>query len=374
MSAAAKSTDVLVVGAGVMGCAIAWRLRRAGVSVRVLERSVPGAEASSVAAGILAPHLERSAGALLTLGEASLGLHARWAEELLSEVGLGVGYRRSGALALALDATEHADVAREAARLSSLTEVEHLDAAAVRSLEPAITPEVVSALLVPAEAQVEPPLLVRALALAAERGGAEFSTGVAVRELSIVRERAQGVVLADGTTLRADHVVVAAGAWTALVPGLGALAGAVTPVRGQLVHADSRRPLLSRMVFGAGGYVVPRADGRVVCGGTMEHAGFSSEITLGGMRSVLTSALRAVPALESARMTAQAVSFRPASRDERPLIGPAGPAGLWLATGHFRNGILLAPATAELIVDQLLGRAPSIAVDAAAFDPRRLVA
>lgn len=368
-----EPSDVLVVGAGIMGCSIAWRLRKAGLSVRVLERSVPGAEASSVAAGILAPHLERSKGPLLELGRKSLALHALWAEELGAEVGLGVGFRRCGALSLAFDEAERGVLAEEAARLSPLAPVELFDGDAARVLEPALAPSVLAALSVPSESQVEAPLLVRALALAAEQAGAIFSTGAAVRELWIARERAVGVVLSDGRSLSAGHVVVAAGAWTSLVPGLGALSGAVVPVRGQIVHADTRRPILSRMIFGAGGYVVPRGDGRVVCGGTMEDAGFSAEITLGGVRSVLGSALRAVPALETARMTGQAVSFRPHSTDEKPLIGPAGPEGLWLATGHFRNGILLAPATAELVVDLVTGRSSALGIDGAAFDPRRLL-
>lgn len=368
---AARTTDVVIVGAGVMGCALGWRLRKAGLSVRLLERSVPGAEASSVAAGILAPHLERSSGALLELGRLGLTLHAGWANELKDAVGLDVGHRRSGALALALDEGELVSLRERAAVLSPTTTVELLDGARARELEPALTSDVRGALFVPGEAQVEPPLLVRALSLAAERAGAEFSSGTPVREIAIRHERATGVVLADGSEVSAGHVVVAAGAWTSLVPGLGALGRAVTPVRGQLVHAELRRPILSRIVFGAGGYVVPRADGRVVCGATMEDVGFTSEVTLGGMHAVLSSALRAVPGLGAARVTSQAVSFRPASKDELPLIGPAGAEGLWLATGHFRNGILLAPATAEALTDRLVGRAASF--DLSPFDPRRLV-
>lgn len=373
MHAAPRTSDVVVVGAGVIGCAIGWRLRKAGLSVRLLERAVPGAEASSVAAGILAPHLEHGAGPVLDLGRASLALYARWADELQSDVGLGIGYRASGLLRIALGEEEYETLAAEAERLAPLAGAELLDASGARALEPALSPALRAALHLPREAQLEPPLLVRALAVAAERAGATFSSGVLVREI-LGKDRVTGVALADGTEVHAPHVVVAAGAWTALVPGLGALGRAVSPVRGQLVHADCGRPILSRIVFGAGGYVVPRADGRVVCGATMEDAGYASEVTLGGLDAVVSRALRAVPALLHARVTGTGVNFRPASRDEKPLIGPAGPEGLWLASGHFRSGILLAPGTAELVVDQILGRKTTLAVDAGAFDPRRLAA
>jgi glycine oxidase len=142
----------------------------------------------------------------------------------------------------------------------------------------------------------------------------------------------------------------------------------VRPVRGQLLHLDARRPIVERVIFGAGAYVVPRSDGRVVLGATMEEAGFSRAVTLGGVLEVASRGIALVPRLAEAEIVSHAVNFRPASSDALPLLGEAEP-GLVLATGHFRNGVLLAPATAELIADRVLERAPRH--DAAAFDPRR---
>ncbi len=169
------------------------------------------------------------------------------------------------------------------------------------------------------------------------------------------------------------HAIIAAGSWTSLVPGLSsAHARAIRPVRGQLVHVELRAPICRRIVFGEDAYVVSRRDGRVVCGATSEEVGFSKEVTLAGVVEVSARALRLVPGLAAARFVMPDVSFRPASSDGLPLIGPAGPDGLWLATGHFRNGILLAPATAELVSAMVSGEQSSLSIDASIFDPRRM--
>ena len=353
---------MVIVGGGVMGCAIALRLASRGLEVMVLERSVPGAEASSVAAGILAPCIEHGDDAYAReLGVASRELHASLAREL-AELGLSSGFRRSGAMRVAFAEAERTTLASSAS-LGTL-----LDGDAARRIEPRLAESVIAALDLPEEAQCEPRLLLRGLAIAAERAGARFSTGAIVRGVRVERERVVGVDV-EGMLVPAGHVIVAAGSWTSLVPGLGASGSVVRPVRGQLVHLDARSPLVSRVLFGASGYVVPRADGRVVCGATTEEVGFASEVTAGGVATVLSRALRVVPALSHARFVSADVSFRPGSPDDRPLVGPAGPEGLWLATGHYRNGILLAPITAAIIAAQLVGEPPPI--DVAQLDPRR---
>lgn len=357
--------SVIVVGAGLVGCAIAHELAP-HARLLVLERSVPGAEASSVAAGILAPRIEHDEGPLLTLGLRSLEVHARWAEALRQR-GLETGHRISGALSIAFDDGERAALVASAARLPG---AQLLEGAALFALEPALSRDAIAGLHLPHEAQVEPPRLLRALALSAEASGAVFRTGVEVRDLARAGDRVTGIVLADGSVLSADAVVIAAGSWTSVLPGLPeALRASMRPVRGQLLHLDARRPLVSRVVFGGGGYVVPRADGRVVIGATMEEAGFDKTITLGGAHAVMSRALRVVPALARAELVSHAVNFRPASSDELPVIGEVAP-GLLVASGHFRNGILLAPATAEMVADTLLGRAerhPSTAFSPARF-------
>ncbi len=363
--------DVVIVGAGVMGCSIARRLAQRGRSVRVLERSIPGAEASSVAAGILAPLVEHEeAGPMRALGVLSRELHAAWSEALRDETGLDVGFVRSGVMEVALD---DASAARLESSLHARGErFERLDGRLARAREPAISEEVRIAIDLPDEAQVEPKVLLRALALSAERAGARFSSGVSVRGLRIRGERVVGVETDDGLVPCA-HAIVAAGSWTSLVPGLStAHARAVRPVRGQLLHVELRGPICRRIVFGDGAYVVPRRDGRVVCGATSEEAGFAKEVTLAGVLDVGARAVRLVPGLASARFAVPDVSFRPASSDGLPLVGPAGPEGLWLATGHFRNGVLLAPATAELVSAMVSGEACPLPIDPSPFDPRRM--
>jgi len=350
--------SVIVVGAGVIGCAIAYELAL-HADVLVLERSVPGAEASSVAAGILAPRIEHAQGPLLDLGLRSLALHARWSEALAAR-DLATGHHVCGALQLALDEdpTERTGDGAEA-----------LGGDALRMLEPNLGPSVRSGWLFRDQAQIEPPRLLRAMALAAETDGARFRSGVQVQALHYEGERCCGVRELDGMLVKADVVVLAAGSWTAQIPGLPASARPlVRPVRGQLVHLDARRPPVRHVLFGNGGYVVPRRDGRVIIGATMEEAGFDKTVTLGGAHDVTSRALALVPSLADAELVSHAVSFRPGSADDLPLIGPMTP-GLLLATGHFRNGILLAPVTAEMIADQILERDPRH--DGAPFSPRR---
>jgi glycine oxidase len=217
--------------------------------------------------------------------------------------------------------------------------------------------------LLPDEAQVEPPRLLRALSLACELAGVRFVRSV-VRGVRSAGDRVTGVELDEGT-LDTPVVLIAAGSWTSLVPGAGGPARAngrggtlrdVRPVRGQLVHAEAHPRLVTRLVFGSGGYIVPRGDGRYVCGATTEEAGFDREATLGGLHQVIDRALVVVPGLASARLTGHAVSFRPGTPDGRPLLGRGALEGLWIASGHYRNGILLAPITAALLGRAIRGQ------------------
>jgi glycine oxidase len=362
--------DVVVVGAGVQGSAVALRLAQAGLEVAVLERAVPGAEASSAAAGILSPGVEAAEpGPFHALCRASLERYRAFAEELGALSGMSIGFRGGGTLEIALDDAHAKVLAARAERLLRLgLPVQVLDDAAVRRLEPAVSQEARGALFFPDEASVDPRLLGRAVYVAAARAGATFVTGQ-VRRIAAEGGRVVGVDH-DRGRLQAERVVLAAGSWSLLVEGHGLPPGSVRPVRGQIVVLDTRPPLLSHAIFSGHGYVVPRADGRILCGSTMEEVGFEKAVTAGGLAHVLSVAVGIAPALERAPVVDSWSNFRPASPDGEPILGAGAVNGLFYATGHTRNGILLAPITADAIAAAVLGRPPP--VDLAPFSPARL--
>jgi glycine oxidase len=362
--------DVVVIGAGVQGCAVAWRLAQAGLAVVVLERAIPGAEASSAAGGILSPGVEAlEPGPFHDLGRASLARYPAFAAELEELTGVGLAYRTLGTLEVALD-DQHARVlAGRAAKLQKAgLPVTVLDDAQVRKLEPAISPEARGALWFEDEASLDPRQLARALAIAAARAGARFLTGQ-VRAIRQEGGRVAGVDHESGP-VEASSVVLAAGSWSMQVSGHGLPPGAVRPVRGQIAVFDTRPPLLARAIFSGHGYLVPRPDGRILCGSTMEEVGFEKAVTVAGLRHVLDVALGIAPDLASAPVVETWSNFRPASPDGEPILGPGTVAGLLYATGHTRNGILLCPITADAVAACVLGRPPP--VDLAPFSPARL--
>ncbi len=363
-------SDVIVIGAGVQGCAVALRLAQAGQSVLVLERSVPGAEASSAAAGILSPGVEaEEPGPFYQLCAASLARYRAFAAELERLTGVSVGYRGGGTLQVAFDDVTARALAGRAAQIQKHDiPVEVIDGDEVRRLEPAVDAQVRGALWFREEASIDPRLLCRALYLAAHQAGARFLTGQ-VQRIVHGEGRAIGVDY-DRGRLEGGSVVLAAGSWSAAVGGSGLPAGAVRPVRGQIALLDTRPPLLRRVVFSDKGYVVPRADGRVLCGSTMEEVGYERGVTAGGLRGVLDLAIEIAPALAGAPLIDSWSNFRPASPDGWPVLGASTVPGLYYATGHTRNGILLCPITADAVSAAILGRpAP---VDLSPFSVARL--
>lgn len=362
--------DVIVVGGGVMGCSIAYQLAKEDVDVLVLEKSVPGAEASSAAAGILAPSVESFRDAFaLQLGRRSRELHAVLADELDELFGVDVGFRRCGVVKLAFEEADQVEIDAQASVLA--TNGIHCDRWSREELldeEPSCNPEAAEALHVAEEAQIEPKRLLSAVALGAEREGVVFRTGSAVRHLVVDGDRARGVNV-DGEIIEADRVVVAAGSWTTLIPGIRLDANTIYPVRGQMLATHTRPPIFRRIMFGAGGYVVTRPDGRVLCGSTEERVGFARGITFGGMAEVIHRARRIAPALEHAAVQDHWSSFRPGTPDGLPLVGETHVERLLVASGHYRNGILLAPLTAELIVDAIADK--PLSREAQALSPRR---
>jgi glycine oxidase len=365
-------TDVVVIGAGVLGSSVALRLAQAGRSVTVLERAVPGAEASSAAGGILSPGVEAvEPGPFYALCRASLARYPAFVADVERLSGMSTSLRFLGTLEVALD-DDHAKIlaARAEKILRHGLPVEVLDDAQARALEPALSPETRGALFFPDEGSLDPRLLGRATYVAASRAGARFLTGQ-VRRIVVEGGRAVGVEH-DSGRIDAGAVVLAAGSWSMQVEGHGLPPGSVRPVRGQIALLDTRPPLLSHVVFSGHGYVVPRPDGRVLSGSTMEEVGFEKAVTAGGLRHVLDVAMGIAPALANAPVVETWANFRPASPDGEPILGPGTVPGLLYATGHTRNGILLTPVTADAVAATILGTPPP--VDLGPFSPARLAA
>jgi glycine oxidase len=355
--------SVVVVGGGIMGCACAWELARRGLSVILFERSVPGAEASSAAAGILGASVEYPGdGPLARLARESRRLYPSFVRELQRKTGIDPEYRECGVLEV--DFRKRPPRAALPRRSSP---PRLLDGRGLRRLEPALSARLVSGVLYSRDARVNPRLLLRALRIAAARDGVVFRTGAYVRRVVVKGDRAVGIALDDGDVVRANHVVVAAGSWTTLVEGTGLGAGAVVPARGQIVELETPEPLLERVVMGPRAYLVPRDDGRVLVGSTLEFVGYRREVTAGAVHDLVGAAIRLVPALADAAFRSSWSSFRPYTKNELPLIGTTGVPSLFLATGHYRNGILLAPATAAIVGALVRGTRPPVAVSA--FSP-----
>ena len=362
-------TDVVVVGAGLQGCGVALRLAQAGRRVLVLERSIPGAEASSAAGGILSPGVEAEPGPFHDLCMASLDRWTAFAAEVERLSGAWVGYRGGGTMEISVDDRFTPVLAGRAAALARAgLSVEVLDGDAARRLEPGLSGETRGALWFPGEGSVDPRLLGRALNVAASRAGASCLRGQ-VRGVAVEGGRVAGVDHETGR-IPAEAVVLAAGAWSLQVAGNDLPAGAVRPVRGQIAVLDTRPPLLSRVIFTDKGYLVPRPDGRILCGSTMEEAGFEKAVTAGGLLRLLELAVEAAPALAGAPVVETWSNFRPATPDGLPILGPGRVPGLFYATGHYRNGVLLAPVTADLVSAAVLGRPERI--DLSPFGPARL--
>jgi glycine oxidase len=368
--AASDSADVVVVGGGVIGLAVAWRARRAGATVLLLERDRPGRGASHVAAGMLAPVAEAEFGdagrRLLALGLRSARAWPEFAAELAQASGVDVGLRRTGTLLVGRDADEARELERQLEFRRSLgLVVNRLRGSEARVLEPALAPGVRLALEAPDDHSVDPRLVLSALAEACERAGVRVRERAAVAGLQVTDGRVRGLTLGDGERVSAGSVVAAAGAWSDSIAGLAPGERVpVRPVKGQILRLrDPRGPgLLGRVIRFEGGYVVPRSDGRYVLGATVEERGFELSPTVGGVYELLRDAHELIPDLAELHIEELSVGLRPGTPDNAPVIGHAAVAGLVWACGHYRNGILLAPLTAELVLG-LLDRAPGSDAD-----------
>lgn len=357
---------VAVVGAGVSGLGIAWRLAAAGCPVTVFDRGEVGCGASWAAAGMLAAGLEAEPGEdrLLALNLEAQRLWPAFRDELEAASAIGIGYRDDGTLAVALtrDDALRLRFAFEFQRALGI-ELDWLSGGEARRLEPHLRPGLAAAVLSPDDHQVDNRRLVLALKGALLAAGGALREHVPVRALDVEAERVRGVVVED-ERCAADVVVLAAGAWSAGLEGLPAAARPpVRPVKGQMLalKMDPERPLLRHVLWSQKGYLVPKADGRLIVGGTVEERGFDPDLTAGGVFALLEAAWRALPAIEELSIAELWTGFRPTSRDDAPILGPTPIEGLFVATGHHRGGILLTPITALAVSDAILcGRVPEI--------------
>ncbi|GAA0557341.1 glycine oxidase ThiO [Actinomadura livida] len=360
--------EIVIIGAGVVGLATGWRAAAAGAAVTLVDPD-PGGGASSVAAGMLTPVSEVTYGEepLLRLGLASRDRYGAFVAELEELTGLETAYRTDGILQVAFDSDDLTyldDLRRFQESLGIAAEA--LTGRECRKAEPMLAPGVRGGLLAPEDGSIDPRRLTAALLTAAEKAGARLvrrrAAGVAVEN-----DAAAGVRLDDGTVVRADRVLLAAGPWSGDLAGLPP--GAVPPVRpvkGQVMRLRTRVPFLTRatrgLVKGSSVYLVPRADGEIVLGATQEELGFDTRVTAGGLWELLRDARELLPGITELEFAEVSAGLRPGSPDNAPVMGPSALPGLFVGTGHFRNGVLLTPVSADILSAMLLdGPVPDVA-------------
>lgn len=370
------SGAVNVIGGGLIGLATAWRAAQAGWAVTVIDPE-PGAGASNVAAGMLAPVTEVAYGEedRLALTIAAARRWPRFADELGEATGVDVGYRATGTLVVGLDRDDlaalhdlhgfHAELGLTTTRLTRQE---------AREREPLLSPGTQGGLWAAEDHRAEPRAVVTALLRACADTGVRLVRRT-VSRLDRDGDRVVGVTTADGEHHLADQVVLAAGAWSATIDGLPDDARpAVRPLKGQVVHLrdPAGRVVLATtvrgVVRGRGIYLVPRDDGRIVLGATQEERGFDTTVTAGGVRELLDDAVAILPTVDELELTEAIAGLRPTTPDNAPIIGPSQLDGLVLATGHHRNGVLHTPLTAETVVAYLAGDEPDAVLAAARPD------
>lgn len=359
--------DVAVVGAGVIGTAITYELVTRGASVMLLDCRGAGLGSTQAAAGMLVPYLEGFGRPLLPLASKSLDMYDAFVDRVSRDAGVGVGYQRTGSLQVVisnqpLDELRHLAAGARAAG----QECELLDEQAAREAEPQLTPEVLGALYMKSHGFVVTADLCGALSAAAIKHGARVRVPVRARRIEY-RSDDITIHLDNDAPVTAHHVVVAAGSWSGQIDIEGIPPLPVKPIRGQLLQLASDAPALKRIVWGPRCYLVPVGPGSILVGATAEDVGFDERATVAGVRGLLDSACDLVPHLRQATFVGARVGLRPATVDDMPIIGrSAKMPGLVYATGHYRNGVLLAPFTARAVADLVLDNRDDPLLSAAA--------
>jgi glycine oxidase len=366
-----KRFDVVVAGGGLIGASIAFELARAGMSVAIFDAHEPGKEASWASAGIISPAPENPGMIpLVALSKASAALYPKFIENIEELTGRDVGYRPKGALEVILTGD-----ARE--EMSTVIAVHHgvglraeaLTAERARELEPGLTEEVEAAILRPDEASIDNRALTQAVLEAAKRKGVQIFARNGATALWKEGGQCKGLILTN-ERVEAKWTVVAAGCFSARIEAVAPYAP-VFPAKGQMVALRCEEVKIKRVLWAEKVYLVPRNDGRILAGSTVERIGFDHDVTAGGVKKILNAAIELMPVFEKARIEETWAGLRPDSPDHLPILGPTDVEGLLMATGHFRSGILLAPVTARLVREWI--SSGEVSVDWDRFSPMRFL-
>lgn len=359
MSEFQKAADVAIIGGGVIGLAIARALAQRGVrDVLVVERSNLGAEASSAAAGMLAPQAEADCDDdFFRLCCQSRDMYRAFAQALNEETGIDIELETSGTMYLGFTEEDESELEKryEWQERAGL-DVEKLSVDTAKLLERCISDGVRAALRFPRDTQVENRRLISALAAANEALGVRVLTGVSVDSLNFKRNQVAGIQTSSGF-IACENVVIAGGAWTSQILNETLPNPRVEPVRGQMVSFDATPQIARHVIYSPRGYLVPRRSGRLLAGSTTEHAGFDKRVTAAGVQSIVTAALEISARIAALPLTSSWAGLRPRAADGLPVLGPCAEiAGVFYATGHYRNGILLTPVTAELLARAIVDK------------------
>src|SRR5882672_4243375 len=364
-----KKLDVAIAGGGVIGAAIALDLSLAGLRVGLYDRQQPGQEASWASAGILSPAPENPASvALVPLGKASLSLYPEFIAQVEEISGMSTGFRAKGTLEALFSHDTKAELSTIIALHHGLgLKAEPLRVEDARELEPALSEEVEAAVLRPDECSVDNRALTIAVLDAAQRSSAELSSGNGAKAIWSEGDRCRGLIL-QNEKVEAKWTIIAAGSFSAAIEGVSAYAP-VRPAKGQMVALRAEDLEVERVLWSEHIYLVPRNDGRILAGATVEYVGFDKRTTAGGVEKILSAAIELAPGLANARIEETWAGLRPDSPDHLPILGPADLEGLLMASGHFRSGILLTPITARLIREWIMEQ--NVSLDWDRFSPLR---
>jgi len=364
-----RTFDVAIAGAGLIGGAIALELARADLDVGLFDRQEPGKEASGASAGILSPAPESPAMLpLVPLGKASMALYPSFIETVEELSGRGTGFRPKGTLQAIVSRTAREELNTIIALHHGLgLQAEPISGSEARELEPALSPDVEAAVLRPAEASVDNRCLTQAVLECAQRSGVKILSGTRVDAIWREGQRCFGLV-AGAEKFAARFTVVASGSFSAGIAGVSKYAP-VRPAKGQMLSLRCEGVPIERVLWSENIYLVPRNDGRILAGATVEYVGFEKTVTLGGVSKLSAAATELAPALKDARIEESWAGLRPDSPDHLPILGPVDVEGLFFATGHFRSGVLLTPITAKLIREWITEK--STTLDCQRFSPLR---
>jgi glycine oxidase len=364
-----KKYDVAIAGAGVIGGAIAFELARAGLKVALFDRQTPGKEASWASAGILSPAPE-TAGMipLVAIGKASMALYPEFVKDMEGVSGENAGYRPKGTIQALFSRDARAELSTVIALHHGVgLKAEPLSTQEARKLEPALSEEMEAAILRPDEASIDNRALTETVLAAARKSGAEIFPASEVTAIGNQENRCAGLVVGS-EKIAADWTVIAAGCFSASIEGVKKYAP-VRPAKGQILALRGDGLKIERVLWSENIYLVPRNDGKIIAGATVEDVGFDKRLTAGGMEKNLKGAIELVPALANAAIEETWAGLRPGTPDHLPILGPTDLEGLLIATGHFRSGIILTPITARLIREWITLQ--RVSVDWDRFSPLR---